>query len=285
MDLLKRRHAPLTDEAWKQVDDEARRVLKLHLAGRKLVDFSGPHGWKVGAVNTGRLAPAPQGPVPGVAAALRVVQPLVEMRAAFTMKIAELDDAARGADDLDLDPVIAVAERVAHAEDTAIFHGYRAGGIEGIVEASPHKPIEVTGTLEWPRAVAAGVEALRATGMNGPYALALGIQAFDELDADSEDGYPLRRRIEESIPVASLVWAPALRGGAVLLSTRGGDYELTVGQDLSVGYAMHDRTDVELYLTESFTFRVLEEKAAIFLRRTGATTPRTGRDPKKRARS
>ncbi len=83
--------------------------------------------------------------------------------------------------------------------------------------------------------------------MNGPYALALGLQAYDELDADSEDGYPLRRRVEESMPDVSLVWAPALQGGAALLSTRGGDYELTVGQDLSIGYAAHDRTDVELY--------------------------------------
>ncbi len=63
------------------------------------------------------------------------------------------------------------------------------------------------------------------------------------------------------------MWAPALRGGAVLLSTRGGDFELTVGQDLAIGYAVNDRNQVELYLTESFTCRVLEEKAAIFLRR------------------
>ena len=83
---------------------------------------------------------------------------------------------------------------------------------------------------------------LRAAGVNGPYALALGTQAYDELDADSEDGYPLRRRIEENLADGSLVWAPALQGGAVLLSTRGGDYELTVGQDLSIGYAVHDRT-------------------------------------------
>jgi len=131
--------------------------------------------------------------------------------------------------------------------------------------------------LEWPRAVAAAKEVLREAGMNGPYALALGSQAYTELAADSEDGYPLRRRIEENLIDGSLVWAPALRGGAVLLSTRGGDYELTIGQDLSIGYAVHDRDNVELYLTESFTFRVLEEKAAIFLRR-GSSKPA----PKKR---
>jgi uncharacterized linocin/CFP29 family protein len=276
MDLLKRRHAPLTDEAWEQVDDEARRVLKLHLAGRKVVDFSGPHGWKLGAINTGRLKPIGQGAVDGVSRALRAVQPLVEIRAPFSMKIAELDDASRGADDLDLDPVITVAERVARTEDTAVFHGFKDGQITGIVEASPHKPIAVNGILEWPRAVVAALESLRAAGMNGPYALALGLQAYDELDADSEAGYPLRRRVQESFPDVSLVWAPSVQGGAVLLTTRGGDYELTVGQDLSIGYAAHDHAEVELFLTESFTFRVLEEKAAVFLKRTPATTTRGG---------
>ena len=274
MDLLKRSKAPLTDEAWDQVDNEARRVLKLNLAGRKVVDFSGPHGWRLGCVNTGRLKPTAKGPVPGVSYALRAVQPIVEVRAQFTMKIAELDDASRGANNLDLDPVIAVSERVARAEDSAIFHGFKDGQITGIAEASPHKPIEVNDILQWPRAVVAALEALRAAGMNGPYALALGIQAFDELDADSEEGYPLRRRVEESLPEGSLIWAPAIQGGALLLSVRGGDYELTVGQDLSIGYAAHDRADVELYLTESFTFRVLEEKAAIFLRRTAPEVPR-----------
>jgi len=112
-DLLKRQHAPITPEAWEQVDEEARRVLKLHLAGRKLVDFVGPHGWTLGGINTGRLTVIDKGPVAGVSHAVREVQPLVELRSPFTMKILELDYAARGATDLDLDPVIAVAERVA----------------------------------------------------------------------------------------------------------------------------------------------------------------------------
>ena len=266
-DLLKRQHAPLTPEAWAQVDEEAGRVLKLHLAGRKLVDFSGPHGGTLGGINTGRLNHIEKGPVEGVRHAVREVQPLVEVRSPFTMKILELDYAARGARDLDLDPVIAVAERVARAEDGAIFHGFKEGRITGIIEASPHAPLEVKATTDWPRVVAAAKDVLRAAGVNGPYALALGVQAYTELVADSEDGYPLRRRIEENLVDGSLVWAPGIRGGAVLLSKRGGDYELTVGQDLSVGYALHDRESVELFLTESFTFRVLEEKAAVFIRR------------------
>jgi uncharacterized linocin/CFP29 family protein len=266
MDLLKRSLAPITNEAWEQIDDEARRVLALHLAGRKLVDFSGPHGWTLGCVNTGRLEHIEKGPIPGVSHAIRDVKPLVEVRSPIVLPILELDYAARGARDLDLDAVIETAEKVAHAEDTAIFHGFAHGKITGIIEASRHAPLDVATPLEWPRVLTAAKEKLRLAGVNGPYALAAGIEAYDSLVATGDDGYPLRKRIEETILDQPIVWAPALKGGAVLMSTRGGDYELTVGQDFSVGYANSDREKVELYITETFTFRVLEDRAAIFIR-------------------
>lgn len=269
MDLLKRELAPITGEAWQQIDEEARRVLKLHLAGRKLVDFSGPHGWKLGAVNTGRLRHIESAPVEQVGHAIRDVRPLVELRSPVVMPTLELDFAARGANDLDLAAVIATAERAARAEDSAIFHGFRDGAITGIVEASSHEPIDVNAILDWPRAVTVAKERLRLAGVDGPYALALGPRAYSELSSESDDGYPLRKRIEQNVVSGPIVWAPVLEEGAVLLSMRGGDFELTVGQDWSIGYASHDRTTVELYLTESFTFRVLEERAAILLRRSG----------------
>jgi uncharacterized linocin/CFP29 family protein len=267
MDLLKRQKAPIVDEAWQQIDEEARRVLKLHLAGRKLVDFSGPHGWQLGGVNTGRLEHIEKGPIEGVSHAVRNVLPLVELRVPITLPILELDYAGRGATDLDLDPVVLAAESVARAEDDAIFHGFKHANITGMIEASPHTPIEVRSPQAWPSAVSAAKKVLRMAGVNGPYALAMGMEAYEEVMADGDDGYPLRKRLQERAEQGSLIWAPALQEGAVLLSTRGGDYELTVGQDLSLGYATHDRTNVELYLTESFTFRVLEDKACILLRR------------------
>jgi len=273
MDLLKRQLAPITSEAWEQIDDEAKRVLALHLAGRKLVDFSGPHGWGLGGVNTGRLQRIAKGPVADVGHAIREVKPLVELRAPIVLPIMELDYAGRGANDLDLDAVIDTAENIAHSEDGAIWHGFADGKIEGIIPSSPHKPIDVGSAQAWPRAIVEAKEVLRIAGVNGPYALAAGIEAYDELVAADDEGYPLRKRIEKNIIDGGIVWAPALRGGAVLMSTRGGDYELTVGQDLSIGYAGASRDEVELYITESFTFRVLEDKAAIFLRRGSANPP------------
>src|SRR5260221_493507 len=172
MDLLKRELAPITSEAWEQIDDEARRVLKLHLAGRKLVDFSGPHGWQLGAVNTGRLKRIEPTAPDKVAHAIRDVRPLVELRSNLKLPILELDYASRGADDLDLDPVIAAAERIARAEDSAIFHGFSTGGITGMIEASPHAPVEVKASSDWPRAVSLAQEVLRLSGVNGPYSRA-----------------------------------------------------------------------------------------------------------------
>ena len=282
MDLLKRQLAPITSEAWDQIDDEAKRVLALHLAGRKLVDFSGPHGWELGGVNTGRLQRIAKGPVPEVGHAIREVKPLVELRAPITLSIMELDYAARGANDLDLDAVIETAENIAHSEDGAIWHGFPDGKIEGIIPSSPHKPIDVGSAQGWPRAIVEAKEVLRIAGVNGPYALAAGIEAYDELVAADDEGYPLRKRIEKNIIDGGIIWAPALRGGAVLLSTRGGDYELTVGQDLSIGFAGASRDEVELYITESFTFRVLEDKAAIYLRRGSANPPPAPPKPKRK---
>lgn len=263
MDLLKRELAPILPEAWKLIDAEATRVLRLNLAGRKLVDFKGPCGWACGAVNTGRLRMFEEQPVDGVSAGIRLVQPLVELRTPILLDTLELDTVARGADDPDLGNVVRAAESTARVEDEAIFNGWQDAGIAGILPSSPHSPIPVGSAAGWPEALVQAKEVLRVAGISGPYALALGPAAYDELSAASEDGYPIRKRIEQIVE-GPLVWAPAVKG-AVLVTTRGGDFELTVGQDLSIGYAYYERDRIELYLTESFTFRVLEPAAAVHL--------------------
>jgi len=64
----------------------------------------------------------------------------------------------------------------------------------------------------------------------------------------------------------NLVWAPAIEG-AFVLTTRGGDFELNVGQDVSIGYLSHTDSLVRLYLQETFVFRVLTSEASVALSR------------------
>jgi uncharacterized linocin/CFP29 family protein len=264
MDLLKRELAPILPPAWSLIDQEAARVLKLNLAARKIVDLRGPHGWHFAAVNLGRLELLSDRDDPDLNMGVRRVQPLMEIRVPIKLSIMELDLVARGAEDPDLTAVVRAAEKVAHAEDDAIFNGLEAGGIRGLLSASPLPPHPLPADLTaLPRVVLAARESLRQAGVSGPYALVLGADLYDQVLSTVHDGYPLPKQIDQIID-RPIVRATAIDAGFVL-SVRGNDYELWLGQDLSIGYAYHDKHEIELYLTESFTFRVIEPAAAVRL--------------------
>ena len=118
MTHLLRRHAPITDKAWDEIDAEARERLTPALAARKLVDFVGPLGWEHSATNLGRVQAVEGEPVTGVQALQRRVLPLVELRAPFTVARDELRDIDRGAVDADFESLDAAAQRLAVAEKT-----------------------------------------------------------------------------------------------------------------------------------------------------------------------
>ena len=265
MNNLKRELAPISTSAWHEIDAEATRVLKLKLAGRKLVDFEGPLGPTGAAVNTGRRERLNAGPVADVEASRRQVLPLVELRAYFDLSREEMDAVERGAKDPELQPLIEAATRIAYAEDTAIFHGYAAGGIKGIdqVTAYPILPIP-DDYQDYPRSIAEATRLLRLAGVDGPYAIALGPRSYTGLtQAVGDGGYPVLNVVRKLVD-GPIVWAPAI-SGAVVMSQRGGDFELTVGRDMSIAYQSHNDTSVRLYLVETMTFRVLTPEAAVAL--------------------
>jgi uncharacterized linocin/CFP29 family protein len=111
--------------------------------------------------------------------------------------------------------------------------------------------------------VAQAVGQLRLAGVNGPYALVLSAAAYTAASGGSDEGYPVFHHIERVVD-GGIIWAPAIEG-AFVLSTRGGDFELDIGQDISIGYLSHSPTAVELYFQESFTFRLLTTEASVVL--------------------
>ncbi|HUG89242.1 MAG TPA: family 1 encapsulin nanocompartment shell protein [Planctomycetaceae bacterium] len=262
MDDLRRELAPIATDAWTEIESQARTTLKTYLAARKLVDLRGPLGWDYSAVNLGRVRQG-QAAADGVQARVRQVQPLIELRVPFELSRSELDDVSRGAADPDLDPLLDAARRLALAEDRLVFYGHADGGVRGLCPASSHRPVPmVDDEAEFPRAVLEAVEALREAGVAGPYAMALSAEAYKRLGRTTAGGgYPVIRHVQRFID-GPIVWAPGL-DGAIVLSQRGGDFELAVGRDISLGYLDHDRNVVHLYIEESLTFRVLTPEAAI----------------------
>jgi uncharacterized linocin/CFP29 family protein len=262
VDILRRSLAPVTDAAWAEIDNQAGQIIRGNLSGRLVTDFSGPHGWEIGAVNLGRVHIPESKAVGGVKWGIREVLPLVETRISFTLNLMELDSVTRGSKNPDLDEVDKAAEKAAVFEEKAIYNGFKEAGIEGIVPSSPHKPLQITRKAEdYQTIIERAVVAMEKEGIGGPYDLVLGTTPFEIVMAGDQRGYPLKKRIED-VTRGEIRWSPAMKGG-VVISRRGGDYEFTLGQDFSVGYYGHDRDTVDLYITESFTFRVLEPRAAV----------------------
>jgi uncharacterized linocin/CFP29 family protein len=261
---LLREQAPITEAGWAVLDDEARERLAPALAARKLVDFAGPRGWEHSATNLGRVERVKDSP-DGIEAAQRRVLPLVEVRAPFTLARSELADADRGAEDVDLDELDQAAQRIAIAENAAVFHGWKATGIAGIAEASTNDPIKLGKDCErYPRHVAKAVDALRGAGIDGPYGLALGPEAHtDVLETSQHGGYPLLEHLREIVG-GPLVWAPGVKG-AIVMRVGGGHFLFESGEDLSIGYLDHDADTVRLCLEESFSFRIATPEAAVAL--------------------
>lgn len=266
MNHLLRGLAPLTGGEWKAIDEEAKRTLKINLAARRLVDFSGPHGWQASSINLGRVEDVGAEIRPGVEVRRRQVQPLIELRAPFELSRSELDIISRGGGDSDLRPVTEAARTIAIAENQAAFNGFAAGHITGIIETTLTSALTLTDDyVRYPEVVAEALGKLRNLGIDGPYGIALGPRCYIGLtETTTGGGYRVYDHVKRLLN-GPLVWTPGI-DGAIVLSMRGGDFELTVGEDFSIGYLAHTADIVRLYIQESLTFRVLTPEAAVALR-------------------
>jgi uncharacterized linocin/CFP29 family protein len=260
---LHRELAPISDAAWAQIQEEATRTLKRHLAGRRVVDLQGPGGVALAAVGTGHLTPI-AAPGEGILARQREVKALAELRVPFALDRQAIDDVERGANDSDWQPVKDAARKIAFAEDGAIFDGYGAAGIEGIRRGTSNPVLTLPADArQYPDAISQALSQLRLVGVNGPYAVLLGADAYTKVAETSDYGYPVLQHIKRLVE-SDIIWAPAIEG-AFVLTTRGGDFSLHVGQDVSIGYSSHTDAAVSLYLQETFTFLLLTAEAAVAL--------------------
>ena len=267
MNNLHRELAPISDAAWNLIEEETARTFKRHLAGRRVVDLRGPKGTDLSAVGTGHLRPI-EGFSDGVHASQRDVRAIVELRAPFELDRQAIDDVERGASDSDWQPAKDAARHIAFAEDRMIFDGNLPAGIVGISQGTSNpKLILPADVRQYPDAIAQAVTQLRLVGVNGPYAVLLGADAYTSLAETSDHGFPVLEHVKRLVD-DKIIWAPAING-AFALTTRGGDFELHVGQDLSIGYLSHTETKVKLYLQETLTFLLLTAEAAVALTPSG----------------
>jgi uncharacterized linocin/CFP29 family protein len=266
MDILKRELAPIPAEAWVEIDAQATRSLKSILSARKVIDLIGPMGPDFPGVPEGRLSFPKNQPEDGVRLGIHRVHHLVETRIPFQLDISEMDNAVRGAKDLDLSNLENAARKIALFEESVIYHGLKEANIKGLKQCSGHECLSIGAAPEaLLEAIAEGLTAFAGRSIEGPFAFVVGPKLWSRMSAHLQ-GYPVKMQAENLLGGPVLL-SPYLTGSfeneAYMISQRGGDFEIVLGSDMAIGYESHDLAIVKLYFTESFTFRILEPAGAI----------------------
>jgi len=261
MDLLRRELAPISPQGWSEIDTMARETLVANLSGRKFIDMDGPHGIGHACVTLGRLAVSKDSNDGNVGYGLHQVQPLMEARVNFSLETWELDNIERGAKDIQLDALVQACRDIALFEERAIYQGFEPAAIAGLHDTVKGEEIDLSLDMDViVDAVSEGQTRMLKEGVEGGANLVVSPTIWKFL-ARSTPGGTLRSIIETQIG-GQVIYSELVKD-ALLVASRGGDVELTVGQDLSVGYHSHTASEIHLFITESFTFRVVAPEALV----------------------
>ncbi len=266
MDILKRELAPIPAEAWTEIDAQATRSLKAILSARKVIDLAGPMGPDFPGVPEGRLEFPDKQPGSVLSYCIHKVHHLVETRIPFSLDIKEMDNAVRGAKDLDLANLEEAAQKIALFEERAVYHGLPDANIHGLKQCQGQEWLSIGAAPEQLlEGIAEGLTAFAGRSVEGPFAFVVGPKLWSRMSAHFQ-GYPVKMQAE-NILGGQVLLSPYLKGDfeneAYMISQRGGDFEIILGNDLAIGYERHDTDTVTLYFTSSFTFRILDAAGVI----------------------
>jgi uncharacterized linocin/CFP29 family protein len=272
MDILRREIAPLSGEVLKQIDEAVAGMARRTMAARTVATFEGPRGWNQVAVALGTVTPHKTREGQAVVSLPDVVL-LAEIRAAFTVTWGTIEAVERGAPALDATGAEIAAREVALAEDRLAFYG-EPGGKGFLTHGdSPRQPC---GDWSVPSQVVTdllkAVERLDTSGIPGPYEAILAPARYYAYLRAADDGYPASRHLRDVL--VGVHRSAVVKDAGALFSTRGGDFVLTVGGDLSVGYRAHDQGGVHLFCVETVAAQVVGPDAVCVLT-SGKETGRT----------
>ena len=264
MSFFRKEQAPFGADIWGVLEAEVATVLGQKLTGRKIADFVGPAGEGFASVNTGELEKT-EGKLGKLQPTKRKALPVLELKTEFTLPYETIEALKRGATVWDAVPVHEACKTLADAENALVFDGFAAEGVEGIRNTAP-KSVKVADAAKLPSAVAEGIGALLEQNVEGPFALILGPKMYAGAVAAGE-GYPVTKKLEEMLGgTGRVLVSPGFDKEALLVSLRGGDFEILSGMDVDIGFGKENAKGVELFLFETLTFRLVTPEAAVVLK-------------------
>ncbi len=256
---LGREDAPFGKDVWELLDKAAVSVARGELAGRKILPLEGPFGLGFAFV--------PQG-VKSLGEGVSVLegQPLVALERTFRLRKLDLAQFERNGVNLDLSPLFQAVRELAQLEEKLIFEGLSGqSGLctaEGVLKSSLSSWDEPGKAAE---DVIQAISLLDGAGFHGPFALALSPRRYNLLLRR----YPGTAQTElehiQSIVRDSVVKAPYLEDGGVLLAVNPLYAKIVLGQDLEVGFIGPESEGYLFSVSESLALLLLEPRSVCVL--------------------
>ncbi len=254
MGFLKKNTALIGEELWEELEERAKEVISAMTTTRRVLEVSGPKGLDYNAVKEGRLDSVEEG---DLEVGTYRVKPLIEVRKNFSLPRRELDNFYRGVKDIELENLEDAVREIALFEEGAVLNGYEAGEIQGLTTAAGKTYSLSNNGDEILRAITEAKYWLMDNYAEGPYDLILSPEAHDRLNQIYE-GAALLPIIKKMLD-GGIILRSKLVDGAVMIPHRHEDLELTVGQDFAIAFDSYDEENVNFFIIESFTFRILDE--------------------------
>lgn len=247
---LGREDAPFGDEIWAKLDEVVISAAKAQLSGRKLLDMEGPYGLqmksfplldKVVSENCATLSSSDVMPVPMI-------------ETTFSLGSRDLATFEKTGFSLDTSVVAKAAMAAAAAEDMLVFEGNKALGIDGLLTAEGAQRLKLGNWDEIGTAasdVIKAVTALDEAGFHGPYLLALAPGLYNMLHRLYPQGYQIELQHIESIVGSSVIKAPGIKSGGILIAEGKQFATILIGQDMTVGFIGPEESSLKFKITES----------------------------------
>lgn len=255
MNFLKRELAPLSQSAWDAIDERAKRVLSSILSVRKFARYNGAKGYDYKAIPTGRLSVNKSS---DVHYGVNLMLPLIEERVNFVVNRWEMDNVSRGAQDIDFKSLEDALYKTVSFAEKSVYNGLDDACIVGLINSSTHDHLILGETAEEVlRNIAGGMFKLKDSySGNRSFALVVSEDIYTKLNSMGQ-GYDFINKIKEILDGGKIISSKFL-DRAILVPFDSEDIELTIGQDYSIGYQEHTETDIKLFVTLTFTFRVTD---------------------------
>ncbi|HKL47564.1 MAG TPA: family 1 encapsulin nanocompartment shell protein [Candidatus Izemoplasmatales bacterium] len=259
MDIFKRNLAPISDQAWEEVDERAEEVINAQLTTRKSLKVNGPFGLSYTSIPTGRLDLI-ENNSSKVKLGIYNNKSLLETRISFELSKWELDNLLRGAKDIELDALEDAAKVIARFEDDVIYNGSKNAGIAGLMqEAGIEKNIKLD-SQEILSGISEALIDLKNAFVGGPFNFVVSRKVYNALN--KVHGSKLLRMIVEEMIGGHVIVSEMITGG-LLLPVEHDDLEFTIGQEYTIGYESHTDDMVKLFIMNSFTLRVLDDQILV----------------------